>query len=369
MLDTSGRVANWNAGASRIKGYARSEMIGEHFSKFYTEEARAAGLPELALSTAAECGRFEAEDWRVRKDGSRFWANVVLDAIHDEDGTLVRFAKITRDLTERRAIDEKLRQVQRIKSVGQLTAGIAHDFNNLLTVILGNLELLGLLQAETDSDKRSARIARAITLATEGGRRAAGLTRRLLAFSRQQALEPEPLDVDRLVRHVVDLLERTLGEAIAINTNIAPDLGLVFADPAEFESMLLNLAVNARDAMPDGGTLMIEAVNVDVAAPAIGTEEMVEGPQVLVTVSDTGVGMSPEILSHAFEPFFTTKDVGRGTGLGFEPSLRLCQAIRWPRRNRQSTGSGHSGINLPAEAQPGCDRKACHCAEARGGHC
>jgi len=316
MLDTSGRVANWNAGASRIKGYTRAEIVGQHFSKFYTEEARAAGLPELALSTARECGRFEAEDWRVRKDGSRFWANVVIDAIHDEDGALIGFAKITRDLTERRAVDEKLRQVQRIESVGQLTAGIAHDFNNLLTVILGNLELLSLLQAETDSEKRAARIARAITLATEGGRRAAGLTRRLLAFSRQQALEPEPLDVNRLVRHVVDLLERTLGESIRINTNLAPDLGFVFADPAEFESMLLNLAVNARDAMPSGGTLVIEAANVDVAASAMRGHEAPEGPHVLVTVSDTGVGMGPETLSRAFEPFFTTKDVGRGTGLG-----------------------------------------------------
>ena len=164
--------------------------------------------------------------------------------------------------------------MQRIESVGQLTAGIAHDFNNLLTVILGNLELLSLLQAEKDSDKRSARIARAINMATEGGRRAAGLTRRLLAFSRQQALEPEPLDVNRLIRHVVDLLERTLGESITINTNLAADLGFVFADPAEFESMLLNLAVNARDAMPEGGTLLIEAVNVDVAAPAIRSYEV-----------------------------------------------------------------------------------------------
>jgi PAS domain S-box-containing protein len=316
MLDTNGRVANWNAGASRIKGYARSEIIGEHISKFYTEEARAAGLPQLALSTAAECGRFEAEDWRVRKDGSRFWANVIIDAIHDEDDTLIGFAKITRDLTERRAVDEKLRQVQRIESVGQLTAGIAHDFNNLLTVILGNLELLNLLQAETDSEKRSARIARAINSATEGGRRAAALTRRLLAFSRQQALEPEPLDLNRLIRHVVDLLERTLGECIRITTNLAPDLGFVFADPAEFESLLLNLAVNARDAMPDGGTLVIEGVNVDMPTPAVGGHETAEGPQVLITVSDTGVGMSPDTLSRAFEPFFTTKEVGRGTGLG-----------------------------------------------------
>jgi PAS domain S-box-containing protein len=316
MLDTTGRVANWNAGASRIKGYERAEIVGQHFSKFYTDEARVAGLPERALSTAVERGRFEAEDWRVRKDGSRFWANVVIDAIHDEDGTLVGFAKVTRDLTERRAMDEKLRQVQRIESVGQLTAGIAHDFNNLLTVILGNLELLSLLQAEPDSEKRTARVARAITLATEGGRRAAGLTRRLLAFSRQQALEPEPLEVDRRVRHVVDLLERTLGESIRIQVNLAPDLGLVFADPAEFESMLLNLAVNGRDAMPDGGRLVIEGVNLDAAVGDVGAHEPLEGPQVLITVSDTGDGMSPETLSHAFEPFFTTKEIGRGTGLG-----------------------------------------------------
>ena len=316
MLDTQGRVTNWNAGAQRIKGYMRSEIVGEHFSRFYTEEARRSGLPELALTTAARTGRFEAEDWRVRKDGSRFWANVVIDAIHDEEGQLIGFAKITRDLTERRAIEDKLRQVQRMEAVGQLTAGIAHDFNNLLTVILGNLELIERQQVESDGEKRSARMARSIGLAIEGGKRAAALTRRLLAFSRQQALEPEQIDVSQFIYHVRELLERTLGESIRIRTILALGPSFVFADAAELENALLNLAVNARDAMPNGGTLTIEASKVAEPPATNGDRDAAGGPQVLITVSDTGAGMTQEVLTRAFEPFFTTKGADRGTGLG-----------------------------------------------------
>jgi PAS domain S-box-containing protein len=361
-------VTNWNAGAQRIKGYTRSEIVGEHFSRFYTEEARQAGLPELALATAARTGRFEAEDWRVRKDGSRFWANVILDAIHDEDGQLVGFAKITRDLTERHAVEEKLRQVQRMEAIGQLTAGITHDFNNLLTVILGNLELLERLQSQDDNAIGSDRAARCISTAVEGGRRAAALTRRLLAFSRQQALEPEAVDVRRLIHRVRELLERTLGEAIKIQVNLAPGLGFVFADISELENAIINLAVNARDAMPNGGSIVIEAVKVD-AVPANGDRDHAEGPHILIDIADTGVGMTQEVMSRAFEPFFTTKGSGRGTGLGLsqvygfvkqsgghiavdsQPGLGTSVKIYLPRHFPEAGAEAAANLRKPASAK------------------
>ena len=337
MLDTEGHVTNWNAGAERIKGYKRSEIVGQHFSRFYTDEARQAGLPDLALATAARTGRFEAEDWRVRKDGSRFWANVVIDAIYDEHGQLVGFAKITRDLTEQRAVEEKLRQLQRMEAIGQLTAGITHDFNNLLTVILGNLELLERLQSQGDHSIGSARAAKCISTAVEGGRRAAALTRRLLAFSRHQALEPEAVDVRRLIQRVRELLERTLGEAIKIQANLAPDLGFVFADVTELENAIINLAVNARDAMPNGGKLSIGVVKVD-AVPINGDHDHAEGPHILIDIADTGVGMTQEVASRAFEPFFTTKGPGHGTGLG------LSQVYGFVKQ---------SGGHIAVDSQPG----------------
>jgi PAS domain S-box-containing protein len=143
MLDPEGHVANWNSGAERIKGYTRAEIVGKHFSRFYTEEDQQAGVPERALATAKGQGRFEQESWRVRKDGTRFWASVVIDAIRDEQGEIVGFAKVTRDMTERRVMEEKLRQSQKMDALGQLTGGVAHDFNNLLTVIVGSCRDFG----------------------------------------------------------------------------------------------------------------------------------------------------------------------------------------------------------------------------------
>ena len=199
MLDSDGHVANWNPGAERIKGYTRAEIIGEHFSRFYTEEDRLAGVPAQALATARRERRFEQENWRIRKDGTRFWANVVIDAIYDERGELIGFAKVTRDLTERRMVEEKLRQSQKMDALGQLTGGIAHDFNNLLTVITGNLEVLGRSLSGARAAQPAPRATRAIAAAMEGARRAAALTQRLLAFSRRQALQPKTIDPNRLV--------------------------------------------------------------------------------------------------------------------------------------------------------------------------
>lgn len=313
MLDRGGHVANWNAGAQRIKGYTRAEVVGRHFSCFYTEEDRNAGLPARALAVAASEGRFEHEGWRVRKNGSRFWANVIVDPIHDERGELIGFAKVTRDMTERHRVEERLRHSQKMDALGQLTGGVAHDFNNLLTVVMGNLEMLG--RSLSRLDPPAPRMTRVLASAMEGARRAATLTQRLLAFSRQQALQPKTIDLNRLLHRTVDMLRRTLGEGISIETKLAPGIGRVSADPVELDNAILNLAVNARDAMPDGGQIIIETANVDdgLFDQSCGGDG---GPHVLIAIRDNGFGMDPPTMAKAFDPFFTTKGIGRGTGLG-----------------------------------------------------
>jgi PAS domain S-box-containing protein len=315
MLDTEGRVATWNSGARRIKGYDPDEIIGEHFSRFYTEEDRKAGEPQRGLDIAARDGRFEKEGWRVRKDGTHFLANVVIDAIRDDDGALVGFAKITRDVTEQRAAQraiaearESLFQAQKLEAMGQLTGGIAHDFNNLLMAVLGSLEPL---RKRLPDDPK---IRSLLDNAVEGARRGVSLTKRLLAFARRQELKLEPIDVPTLVRGMTDLLKRSLGPSIVIETRFHLGLPRVQADANQLEAALLNLAVNARDAMPEGGFITIAAQEENVA-PGHDTN-LTPGRYVRLSVSDTGEGMDEATLARATEPFFTTKGVGKGTGLG-----------------------------------------------------
>ena len=312
MLDAGGYIVNWNSGAERIKGYARNEIIGKHFSGFYTEEDRLAGLPQKALLTAAQTGKYEAEGWRVRKDGSKFWASVVINAIHNPKGGLLGFAKVTRDLTERRSIEERLRHAQKMEAVGQLTGGIAHDFNNLLTVITGNIDALQNRLPAGDGDG----LRRLANAALHGAERGALLVHRLLAFSRLQPLEPKPVSVSGLITGMSELLRRTLGEAIEVTTIASDELAPVFADINELENALLNLAINARDAMPEGGKLRIEAANIYLDETDTASAEISPGWYVGIFVTDTGIGMAPEVLAKAVEPFFTTKGPGQGTGLG-----------------------------------------------------
>ena len=242
MLDLDGRVASWNAGAERIKGYTRDEILGHHFSRFYTEEEREAGVPSKGLQQAAAEGRWETEGWRLRKDGSRFWAHVVLDAIRNDAGELIGFAKITRDVTERKNAERELEQArgalfqsQKMEAMGQLTGGVAHDFNNLLTVIMGGLDTIARSKP-TDM----VRIRRALEMSRHAVNRAAGLTSRLLAFSRKQALEPTPSDLNTLVRDMADLLHRTLGEQIELESVLSPRLWTVEIDQNQLESAILN---------------------------------------------------------------------------------------------------------------------------------
>ncbi|MFN3401936.1 MAG: ATP-binding protein, partial [Ferrovibrio sp.] len=306
----------WNAGAAKIKGYTADEIIGQHVSRFYTEEDRAQNLPERGLATAALDGRFEREGWRVRKDGTTFWAHVVIDAIRNEAGMLVGFAKVTRDMTERMQTQQALEQAQqalfqsqKMDAIGQLTGGVAHDFNNLLMAIIGSIELLKKRIPEHP------RVTPLLDNAMQGARRGAALTQRLLAFARKQELNLRSIDLPALVRGMTDLLRRTLGPLITIDTQLPDSLASIQADANQLELALLNLTMNARDAMPQGGSIVIAAREETVpdGGPA---GPLVPGRYVCLSVTDSGEGMDEATLKRAAEPFFTTKGIGKGTGLG-----------------------------------------------------
>lgn len=314
MLDPQGIIASWNTGAERLKGYAEDEVIGQHFSLFYSDKDRDAGLPAHGLSTAAQQGRFATEGWRVRKDGSRFMAHVIIDAIRDEQGELTGFAKVTRDITERvesqRALDrarEELQQVQKMEAVGRLTGGVAHDFNNFLTIILISLKMARkrLLDAPD--------ILRFIDNAIQGAERGASLTQRMLAFSSRQSLHLEALCLADLVHDIRELLQRSIGPATPVLVELTPGLPRVQADAHQLEAALLNLVLNARDAMPGGGEIRI---GLRRPRPDEMASESDPAQWLMLEVVDTGMGMDEATLSHAIEPFFTSKGIGKGTGLG-----------------------------------------------------
>lgn len=315
MLAPDGRVTNWNLGAQRIKGYRPEEVIGQHFSMFYTPEDREAGEPQRALEIATREGRFENKAWRVRKDGTQFFAHVVVDPIWGETGTLLGFAKITRDITEvtqaQQALEktrEALFQAQKMQAIGQLSGGIAHDFNNLLTVILGNLEVVRKRAADDP------RITRLLDNATQGALRGVSLTQRMLAFARRQELKTESVEIPVLIEGITGLLRSSLGPAVSIETRFAPGLEPVMADVNQLELAVLNLATNARDAMPDGGKLVISAQTEEICDQA--KLALTPGRYVCLSVTDIGEGMDDATLASAMDPFFTTKGVGKGTGLG-----------------------------------------------------
>ncbi|MFL5298473.1 MAG: PAS domain S-box protein [Phenylobacterium sp.] len=314
MLDRDGRVTNWNAGAQRIKGYRPHEIIGQHFSQFYTEEDRAAGIPQHGLATALSGGRWEQEGVRVRKDGSRFWAHVIIDAIRDDAGEVMGFAKVTRDITERKEAQRELEQArealfqsQKMDAIGQLTGGVAHDFNNLLMAVLGSLELV---RKRLPFDPK---VTPLIENAIQGAERGATLTQRMLAFARKQELALEPVDLSALVRGMQGFLQRTIGPAYRLDVRIPGGLPQVTSDGNQLETALLNLVVNARDAMPGGGGVTISGRRERVHAVRPGLSP---GEYVVLVVQDTGEGMDEATLARAMEPFFTTKGVGKGTGLG-----------------------------------------------------
>ncbi len=346
MLDPEGRVTNWNAGAERIKGYSPDEIVGEHFSRFYTPEEIESGVPVRALETARETGRYEAEGWRVRKDSTRFWASVVIDAIKDEQGKLIGFAKITRDQTEKREAQlrleesrEQLFRSQKMEALGQLTGGLAHDFNNLLTAILGAADLATRNVADVEKLKRM------LDGIRNSAQRGANLTKQLLAFARAQPLEIKQIDLKNFMGDVTTLVRPSLRSDIELVTEISDQLWPVDADAGALELAILNLAFNARDAMKDGGMLRISAHNVVLN----GEPEGLRGEHVALKVTDTGSGMTPETVERVFEPFFTTKSFGEGTGLGLSQVFGFAKQIGGGVTVESQVGQGSTfTLYLPA---------------------
>ncbi|UDF30726.1 UNVERIFIED_ORG: PAS domain S-box protein [Roseateles sp. XES5] len=315
MMDADGNVSSWNAGAERIKGYKPNEIIGQHFSRFFPEQDRLAGTPARALEIARQEGRYESEGWRLRKDGTRFWANAIIDAIRGEDGALIGFAKITRDITEKRdaqaALElarEELFQAQKMEALGQLTGGVAHDFNNLLMAVQASLDLLKRRVSLTPEAQSL------LDNALQATQRGASLTQRLLAFSRRQDLDFEPVDLSTLIHGMTDMLQRSIGPTVTVETRFPLDLPPVRTDPNQMVNALLNLAINARDAMPEGGRLVIGA---RLETDAVKRHPDLQNKAYLcLSLEDEGHGMDPDTLKNAPSPFFTTKGIGKGTGLG-----------------------------------------------------
>jgi PAS domain S-box-containing protein len=309
MLDPTGIITSWNIGGQRIKGYSPDEILGQHFSRFYTDTDRANGKPSRALRIAREQGRYEEEGWRVRKDGTFFWASVVIDPIY-EDGRLVGFAKITRDITERRDAQLKLEQMQKhlaeaqkLDALGQLTGGVAHDFNNILMVISGSLHFL------KKGASGDAKVQRAISAIETATKRGAALTSQLLTFARRQSVNPQSISVSERIEAIREVLETGVGSAIQLAYDFEDRLWPVTVDVSELETALVNLVINARDAMPLGGVITVAASNAAADAPDVPDF-------VAISVADAGQGIAPDVLGKIFDPFFTTKPVGKGTGLG-----------------------------------------------------
>jgi len=345
-VDANYRITLFNDGAERIFGYARAEVIGRPLDVLLPERFRAShGRMMSALESEGSISRLMGERREIaglRKDGSEFPAEASIAMVEGEKGRVKSFLAVLRDITERRRtqmilanhareleqrvkertseLEAEIRrreeaqaqlvQSQRMEAFGQLTGGVAHDFNNLLTIISGNLELLG---PELATDKARGLAKRA----NEASEMAARLTARLLTFARRRRLEPRVLDLNELILGMSEIVQRTIGAHISVSTILASDLRLTRSDPSEVENALLNLVINARDAMPKGGRIVMETRNAEFSegdATALG--EMRTGQYVVASVTDTGTGMPPEIAKRAFEPFFTTKPTGRGTGLG-----------------------------------------------------
>jgi PAS domain S-box-containing protein len=304
LIDPTGIVSNWNAGGERIKGYTAKEIVGQHFSRFYTPVDQAAGKPAKALKIAVETGHYEEDGWRVRKNGSFFWASVVIDPIRNDAGELIGFAKITRDISERKEAQEKLLVMQRqlaesqkFDALGQLTGGVAHDFNNLLMIISGSLHVIR-------KDITGEKALRALQSIDGASQRAASLTRQLLTFARRQSVQPQSIKLSERLDVLRDVLNSGLGSTVSLTIDVADDVWNIVVDPNEFETALVNLVINARDAMPEGGSVIVSAKNIP------------EKAEVAISVEDTGVGIPDDIAEKVFDPFFTTKAIGKGTGLG-----------------------------------------------------
>ena len=339
MLDPEGYITNWNSGAELIKGYTKDEIVGRHFSCFYTPEDQAKGEAQRSLDLALKNETFQHEAWRVRKDGSRFWASVVIDPIFDDDHTLLGYGKVTRDITEQKHAQDKIvrqrearHQSQKLEAIGRLTGSVTHDFNNLLAIIRTAAELLDS-SATLTPEKRS-RYTRMILDTTN---RAGRLIDQLLSFAHRQPLQRKVFCVKTRIQEFKPIIDTTVGSHLTLQISFPDDLAFVETDPGQFETAILNMIINARDVTPDEGVITISGCNATFDKP--GADGSVEKrPCVAVSVSDTGSGIDESVLPNIFEPFFTTKAIDKGTGLG------LSQVYGFAKQ---------SGGDIVVESEPG----------------
>jgi len=318
ILDALGFVETWDAGAEAITGFRAEDIVGRDLAAIFTPEAQERDDHGTALRTAITQGRHQGEGWKRRRDGTRFWCSVAVVAQYNAERKIEGFVVVLRDLTAQHAGDEaarrtedQLRQAQRMEAIGRLAGGIAHDFNNLLTAINGHAQFL---LDDLDENHPSRTDAEEIRRSAD---RASALTRQLLAFSRRQELQPRVVNLNEIIGDMGMLFRRVLSETIEVETTLEADLGPVRADAGQMEQVIMNLVVNARDALPRGGTISIRTSNIDLDDAYADTRiDVGPGAYVLVSVSDNGIGMDRETMAHIFEPFFTTKEEGKGTGLG-----------------------------------------------------
>jgi PAS domain S-box-containing protein len=347
MLDLQGHITSWNTGASRIKGYSAEEVLGQPLELFYTDADRQANKPAQLMAQALADGRAQDQGWRVRKDGSHFWALVVLDLIRDANDQVIGFAKFTRDMTQSHeaeqrleAMREQLFQAQKLEALGQLTGGMAHDFNNLLTIIIS----ASRLASRTDNPQRRAELLESIHSA---GQRGSQMTQHLLTFARRGNLQTQVLDLQDILPATQTFLAQALPKHIRLSGELAPDLHPVMVDPSQLEMALLNLVFNARDAIEGSGDIHLRAVNRTLQ----GEWDGLRGDFVVISIADSGIGIDASVLPRIFEPFFTTKAFGQGTGLGLSQVYGLLKRLGGSVRVDSALGRGTTvSLFLPAVA-------------------
>ena len=335
MTGVDGAILYANLAFERMTGFSAAELRGRSAREVLDMGRTPHGVRRDLARTLSSRRAWRGELTGARKDGAVFSWQSTVTPVRDAGGAVMAFLAICQDATARQDLEARLRQSQKMEAIGRLAGGIAHDFNNLLTVVTGYSDQL---VAELDGQAPLQRAAEAIRAAAS---RASGLTRQLLAFSRRQMLAPRPLDLNAVVTDMDKLLRRLIGDDIRLVLNLTPGPARVKADPSQLEQVVMNLAINARDAMPGGGTLTIETAVEDLDASFAATHAgLVPGRYVMLSVEDDGCGMDAGTMAHLFEPFFTTKEIGKGTGLGLSTTYGIVKQSDGYIYARSEVGNG-----------------------------